>query len=617
MQIQKNDVITDENGIVLRVLEVRENESFVVDCNKKRMPYWISNEVFLEYQQYELAEIDEVTEESAISVMHKRYTMIADILPVVSDEKLRSDAIAEASVQYGISKQTIRNYLWMYLVAQDKKTLAPVIKKEERRELSENEKNMRWALNKFFYSTSKNSLSVAYTLMLQAKYCSEKGKLKEPYPTYHQFRYFYRKTKKQQNFIISRYGLKKYQRDKRPCIGDSVQSFAPAPGIGMLDSTICDIYLVDDAGNVVGRPILTACVDAYSGLCCGYTLTWEGGVYSLRELMLNIISDKVKYCEGFGIHILENEWPSHQLPGRFVTDMGKEYCSDTFAQLSDLGVTITSLPAYRPELKGPVERFFKLIQDYYKPHLRGKGIIEPDYQERGVTDYRKGACLTLRDFDIIVLRCIILYNSKRIVKDFPYDELMMQNKVKPHSNTIWEWGLTLPGSNLIDVKEEKLVLTLLPRTKGKFNRFGLNVNKLRYHNPAFTEEYLCGADAVVAYNPDDVSNIWLITESSKYIGFDLIESRFNGKILAQVQEVQEEQKKLVSMVMEEKIQAEIDLAGHIQAIAAHSTGPFTKDTKDIRNNRKNEVRKSHRDIAGEVIKDGKSVESNSKNVVRE
>ncbi len=77
MQIQKNDVITDGIGIVLRILEVRENESFVVDCNKKRMPFWISKEELAEYHQYELAKIKEATNATAISIMHKRYTMIA------------------------------------------------------------------------------------------------------------------------------------------------------------------------------------------------------------------------------------------------------------------------------------------------------------------------------------------------------------------------------------------------------------------------------------------------------------------------------------------------------------------------------------------------------------
>lgn len=618
MQIQKNNVITDGKGIVLRILAVRENESFVVDCNKKRMPYWIRNEIILKYQPYELTGINEVTEESAVSVMHKRYTMIADILQVVSDEKLRCDAIAEASVQYGISKQTIRSYLWMYLVAQDKKALAPVMRKEDKRELSETEKNIRWALNKFFYTTDKNSLSVAYTMMLQAKYCDNEGKLKDSYPTFHQFRYFYRKTKKTQNYEISRSGLKAYQRDKRPCVGDSVQSFAPAPGTGMFDSTICDIYLVDDTRtHIIGRPVLTACIDAYSGLCNGYTVTLEGGLYSLRELMLNIVADKVKHCEGFGIKISKEDWPSYNcLPGRLVTDRGKEYTSDTFAQLAELGVLVTNLPSFRAELKSPVERFFKLIQDYYKPHLRGKGIIEPDFQERGAKDYRKRACLTMREFQIILLRCIIFYNSKRVIKDFPYDEQMLQNKVQPHSNTIWKWGLTLPGANLISIDDEKLILTLLPRVKGKLNRFGLHVNKMRYHNSNFTEEYLRGEEAVVAYNPEDVSNVWLIIRD-RYIRFDLIETRYNGKILVQVNEEKEQQKKIVSAAIEEKVQAELDLAGHIQAIAAHTSGSPEKKTKNIRSNRKKEVLKNHRNIAGEVIKDGNTIESNSKNVVRE
>lgn len=48
-----------------------------------------------------------------------------------------------------------------------------------------------------------------------------------------------------------------------------------------------------------------------------------------------------------------------------------------------------NLPAYRPELKGAVEKFFDLVQGNYKKHLKGKGVIEPDYQERGAHDYRK------------------------------------------------------------------------------------------------------------------------------------------------------------------------------------------------------------------------------------
>ena len=147
----------------------------------------------------------------------------------------------------------------------------------------------------------------------------------------------------------------------------------------MLDGTVCDIYLVDDAGHLVGRPILLACVDAYTSFCYGYSLLWEGGVYSLRNLMLNVAADKKEWCRRFGILIEREQWDCDCLPGLMLTDMGTEYTSENFGQITELGVTIQNLPAYRPELKGQVEKFFDLIQSEYKKHLKGRGVIEPDH----------------------------------------------------------------------------------------------------------------------------------------------------------------------------------------------------------------------------------------------
>ena len=171
----------------------------------------------------------------------------------------------------------------------------------------------------------------------------------------------------------------------------------------MIDSTICDIYLIDDVGNLIGRPILTACVDAYSQMCCGFALTWEGGMTSLRKLMNNVITNKVDYCKQYGILINDEEWDCDQLPGVMVTDRGMEYCSENFEQIAELGVTVVNLPSYRPELKGIIEKFFDLVQGYYKPYLKGKGVIEPDFQQRGAHDYRLDACLTLDDFRKVIL----------------------------------------------------------------------------------------------------------------------------------------------------------------------------------------------------------------------
>ena len=72
----------------------------------------------------------------------------------------------------------------------------------------------------------------------------------------------------------------------------------------MLDSTVCDIYLLNENGELAGRPILTAACDANTSLCLGYSLTWENDTKSLQNLMVNILEDKVLFCEKKGIHML-------------------------------------------------------------------------------------------------------------------------------------------------------------------------------------------------------------------------------------------------------------------------------------------------------------------------
>ena len=113
-----------------------------------------------------------------------------------------------------------------------------------------------------------------------------------------------------------------------------MQQFAPEIGTGMLDATICDIYLCDDSRSLVGRPVLITCVDAFSSLLCGYALLWEGGMYSIRELLLNCATNKVKWCKKFGILIEQEDWNCQEIPrtlgnrygrGIYVIQYGANY----------------------------------------------------------------------------------------------------------------------------------------------------------------------------------------------------------------------------------------------------------------------------------------------------
>lgn len=240
-----------------------------------------------------------------------------------------------------------------------------------------------------------------------------------------------------------------------------------------------------------------------------------------------------------------------------------------------------------------MEKFFDLIQNTYKPFLKGRGVIEPDFQERGAHDYRKDACLTLEQFEKVLIRCILYYNSQRIIENFPYTDDMLGNKVAPYANDIFKYGMNLEGVNLVKVDKRQLMLTLLPRTEGKFTRSGLIVNRVRYKNSNYAEKYLSGGNVTVAYNPDDSSSVWLV-EKGNFIEFTLIESRYQNKSFSEIEIMQTEKKKIVKSVETSNIQAKINLASHIEAIVAN-VGSSNGDLEVIPQNYEREKIKAHVD----------------------
>ena len=201
----------------------------------------------------------------------------------------------------------------------------------------------------------------------------------------------------------------------------------------------------------------------------------------------------------------------------------------------------------------------------------------------------------MADFEKIILRCIIHYNTKRIIENFPYTENMISESVKPFSNCIWNYGIEQIGANLIPTDYNTLVLTLLPRTTGKFTRKGLIANRLRYRNDNYTEQYLKGGVVTVAYNPENVSDIWLI-DNGNYIKFSLIESRFQDKDMSGVSDIRASQQALENADKTAVLQAKIDLVSHISAIAENAVSQGSTSIKGVRQNRKREERKAHIDF---------------------
>ncbi len=612
--MQKNELLRKGDNLI-RILALHGDEVLYFECGgiKSPMPKWGRASDFAGCEPagedelpalhgMEIVPEDEL-EPAERAAARKRYTIIAPVLGCLEDEALRTRLIKRTAEEHGVTRQTVRNYLKLYLTYNTISALAPKHRTAKEKPLTEDEKNMRWAVNRYVYSRRKNSLSTAYKMMLKEKYTDGEGKLLEKYPSFNQFRYWYAKNKNLMSYYISREGKSGFMRNHRVLVGDNVQTFAAAPGVAMADSTIVDLYVVsDDRNRVVGRPILAALLDGYSYLCLGYSLGWEGGEYSLQSLMVNVITPKKEYCHKFGIEISEEEWPG-ALPGCIVTDRGSDYAGNTYGQLAELGVKIINLEAYRADEKGVVEKFFDIIQGYFKPYLKGAGVVAEEYLERGsyFGNYKEKSCLTLGEFETILIRCIVYYNSRHIIHNFPFTEEMMEMGIEPYSSRIWKYGLEhLRGSNVLaGVTKEQIILTLLPRTVGKFSRFGLKVNGMRYFCEGFFERCLKGGEATVAYDRSDVSYVWLY-EEGKYTRFELIESRYQGKDLEAVFSMKERQKKLIDKEQHSSIQSEIELASHIQTIRNNAVTGNSPDVVGIRETREDERKMKHINHAKEA-----------------
>lgn len=599
------------NESIYRVLAVQEEEMLLIDCIKRNMPKWWHMAAIGTYDNCMEDELLQATgvvledvgnmDAEARSTAYQRYTIVASILPFLENDCLRMDAVKRASEDNNICKQTVRNYLCLYLAFQSVSALVPQERGNYQKKLTDDEKIFRWAINKYYFTAHKNSLKTCYTYMLKEKYCNADGTLLTDYPSYNQFRYFFSKYKKMQTFYISRNGMKDYQRNHRPLLGDKMQEYSNHVGIGEIDATICDIHLVDDSGNYIGRPILTIMTDAYSRYIYGYSLTLEGGTYSLRNLLLNCISAKKEWCREFGIMIDEEEWNIDKLPGTIVSDMGAEYQSETFAQITELGISLVNLPPLRPELKAVVERSFQLLQQSIKPSLIDFGYVDKDAGQRLAKDYRKNACLTLRDYEKVIIYSILYNNNQRIISDYPYTEEMLKERIAPHPKDIFTWGRKQDGANLIPISSKKLIMTLLPRARAKFSRKGLMVFGLRYDSKErkFTEEYLSSKDAVVAYNPENTDTVYLL-QNGRYIEFYLIESRFSGKSFGEAGQMFEKQRELVESALLENLQGRIDLVSNIEMVIQNTSRTENINLKNVREYKDKEKKKQHRDFVKEV-----------------
>lgn len=550
LQMQKNDIALYK-GEEVRVLSIEDDNAYVISLSGKSAPR------LAKIDEIEVKEVKQPLASQALtanqeSIMWKRYRIIMPLLLQACNKKERTKLLNEISVQEGITKNTLKNWLYKYLASQDIYSLCPVERNYEEQHIpSELADIFKYSLNKWYLSPSKVTLRYTYERMLGQFFTDTNGKLLNEYPSYRQLQYFKNQTVTKVNEYCSRNGKGYFSRNQRPLIHDGLSVLYPFE-IYQTDAQLLDLYVFKDyLKQEIGRPTLVVAIDVFSQAIVGYSVSfYSSDTATICSLLFNIIEH-------------------YPLPKVLITDRGAEFTGNKIEQIS-IFTEIQVMESYRPDLKANVEKWFDILNSIWTPFFQGKGRVHKPKEELpyGMIDYKSQAVITLEEFEKeILIQSINYYNNEHVLKNYKFTPEMLKENIVPTPKGLIEYACNTYDLVFQPISPEILKLVLLERTTAKFTRKGLKLtSKLYYFNYDYQNEMLIGKKTViVAYDSENISKIWMI-ENLVYIPFFLIQERYQDLSMSDYVRYQEIEKELINQYKESELQAKIDLNKQIKGV---------------------------------------------------
>lgn len=652
----KND---GEDSSSERILWLDDEIAYVIDVKKNKIPYIRRLKDIEDALAEDRAEIKEedklivVSREEDIPKKHKEirdkaWEAIQDIIdkePDIYQSAFRRSLIRKASEFYGISESWILEYLKRYWKrGKTRNALLPDYRNcgargKERKDgnvkrgrprinqdisgkginVTEDIKRIfRTAVNKYYYTTAKNSLTLTYELMRKEYFIDgfkEENGVKIPIlkpqteiPSFGQFNYWFNKERNVKKEITSRYSNKKYQKQFRPIIGDSLNGVFQ-PGQFEIDCQVGDVYLVSRFNRnwIIGRPAIYAVIDKFSRLICGLYIGLETGSYAGAMMaLLNTTINKVEFCKQYGIEIEEKDWPVHHLPETIIADRGELEGDSIDNLINILNVKVQNTPPYRADLKSAVERFFGLTNERVKPFLPGK--IDLEGRERGDNDYRTAAKLDLHQFTQIMIKCILYHNNHYHLDYYKRDQDMLEDNVSCIPIELWNWGIANRGGTLRTASEDVVKLALMPSDIATVTPKGIRYKDMYYTSKSilksgvFADARTKGIRKIkISYDPRNMEYIYVYNDiPSEYEKCFLVDAsnRYKDRAIEEIEYLLAVEKMQRERNKDNVAQAKTQLIAEIEDIVQQAEEDYKSETsmvdsdrqrvKNIRENRKAE-----------------------------
>lgn len=267
------------------------------------------------------------------------------------------------------------------------------------------------------------------------------------------------------------------------------------------DHTRVDLFVVDQVGEVLGRPWLTTVIDTYSRCIVGMHLGMESPSAVVVCLALRHAILPKQYSSSYELTQL---WGTYGVPRYLYTDGGKDFGSKHLEQVASELKIVLCQRRY-PAEGGIVERPFGTLNSELFTTLPG---YTGNSAKRRPKQAESSASLTLMQLEKYIVRYVVeRYN--------PGIDARIGDQTRLGR---WESGGTV---QLPILSERELDICLMRRDRRVVYRGGY----IQFANLSYRGEYLegyIGSWVVLRYNPRDITSILIYREEG---GKDIFLSR--------------------------------------------------------------------------------------------
>jgi len=333
-------------------------------------------------------------------------------------------------------------------------------------------------------------------------------------------------------------GDKKFDANERLLHGRSNDIVNGPCKLYQIDSTWRDIRIVSslNPNQYIGRPTFYVVQDSWTRAVVGVLITLDNPSYIAAAHALFIsFRSKEMLIQELNLGLEHLGWSNSFIPEELVADRAEFLGPKSDQIVKNLGIRLGNTAAYRPDLKGAVEKIIDLIQERARHLFEGKGQVSKEDGERTAKDTRLEATVTLEELYQITWIVVNEHNNFHWIDEYPLTSEMVRDGVKKIPAEIHKWGIEQNRGTERTRDEKTLWFNLMESKDVIPSRKGIRLNKQDYvpadeKGFAILENLICAPSVKavqIIYDPRVYKNIyWVYNES-------FIKLRLRGKDDAQ------------------------------------------------------------------------------------